>query len=692
MSSAAQPQRAGDGSFFPRRTIHLDFHTGPDVPDVGADFDPASFARTFADAHVDSVTVFAKCHHGHLYLDTDRPERHPGLARDLDLLSRQVEALHAVGIRAPVYLSVQVDEFAATRHPEWVAQNPDLSLVRRRENSHAQGDAWTAGWHVLDMSTGYQDYLVEQTREVLDHLGRVDGLFLDMCWDQPSSTRAATEGALAVGLDPSTEQGRAAYARRNALTYMARFRDLAEPHLAPDIASGVWFNSRPKTNLHAEGRLLRHVEVESLPTGGWGYAYLPYVARFVRPLGLPTLSHTGRFHRSWGDNAALKPQAALDYETRQILSLGLTNGVGDLLHPRGVPDAAVYERIGASYAHVEACEPFLAGTAPLAQVAVVVDPELGDAPGAAGVGAVRLLQHLRHQFEIVPPGTDLDRYEVVVVPETTRVDAELGAALSAHAARGGGLVLVGNSLVGVDGAVSVPAAGVEVVGPATDSVSFLRSVHPAVPDLGLDTVVQDPGVRVRPLPGTEVLVGTVAPYFDRDWRHFSGHSYTAPDSAAGPTGFPSVTRNGNVVAVAVPLLDNYGRFGIEAHRTVLAAVLDLLLPRPVVTAGGPLHLEAVAHRGPDRTVVSLLSYLPTRVGAGLGGEGLDLVDDPFPLVDVEVGVVCPTTPTSATSQPTGEVLDLTVDEDGTARVRLTVLGGHALLVLDHPSTPGAHRD
>ena len=64
---------------FPRRTIHLDFHTSPLIPDVGVDFDADAFARTFKDAHVDSVTVFAKCHHGRLYFDTDRPERHPGL-------------------------------------------------------------------------------------------------------------------------------------------------------------------------------------------------------------------------------------------------------------------------------------------------------------------------------------------------------------------------------------------------------------------------------------------------------------------------------------------------------------------------------------------------------------------------------------------------------------------------------------
>ncbi len=68
---------------FPLRTIHLDFHTSPAIPDVGQDFDAGRFAETFAEAQVDSVTVFAKCHHGHPYYDTDRPERHPGRARGL---------------------------------------------------------------------------------------------------------------------------------------------------------------------------------------------------------------------------------------------------------------------------------------------------------------------------------------------------------------------------------------------------------------------------------------------------------------------------------------------------------------------------------------------------------------------------------------------------------------------------------
>ena len=129
----------------PRRTIHLDFHTGPEVPDVGAEFDPEEFASTIAAAGVDSVTVFAKCHHGHLYYLTDRAERHPNLKSGLDLLGSQIEALHAQGIRAPIYISVQCDEYAANTHPEWVALHEDLRQVKRATS------AFEAGGQILDM-------------------------------------------------------------------------------------------------------------------------------------------------------------------------------------------------------------------------------------------------------------------------------------------------------------------------------------------------------------------------------------------------------------------------------------------------------------------------------------------------------------------------------------------------------------
>ena len=49
------------------RQIHLDFHTSEKIPDVAQNFSAEEFARQMKEAHVSSVTVFARCHHGWLY-------------------------------------------------------------------------------------------------------------------------------------------------------------------------------------------------------------------------------------------------------------------------------------------------------------------------------------------------------------------------------------------------------------------------------------------------------------------------------------------------------------------------------------------------------------------------------------------------------------------------------------------------
>ncbi|WP_175410087.1 beta-galactosidase trimerization domain-containing protein [Streptomyces sp. TRM64462] len=661
-------RNAPDPRRFPRRTVHLDFHTGPDIPDVGRDFDPAAFARTFRDAHVDSVTVFAKCHHGHLYHGTDRPERHPGLAPDLDLLAEQIDALHSVGIRAPIYLSLQVDEYAAREHPEWIAHGEDLKLTRWATS------AFDPGWNILDMSSPYADYFADQLDEVLRRFAPVDGIFVDMCWDQPSASRWAVDGMRREGLDPADADHRARYATLVARRYMARYTAMVEQALPEDSAMGVWFNGRPKTGLPEERRFLRHVEVEGLPTGGWGYAFLPYVARFVRPLGLPALSHTGRFHESWGDNAALKPRAALLYECGQILSHGLTSGVGDVLHPRGAPSPAVYELIGSVYEHIAKCEPFLDGGRTVTEVALVTDPRLGDNPGASIIGAVRALQQLRVQFDVVPPGADLSGYRAVVVPETTEVDDALAERLYAYRRAGGAVLLVGPALLGSGGGPSLPGLPVEGLAPAPPGEVFLACR--GVPGVREDFPVISHGSRLtaRPRPGAEVLARVAEPYFPRAWDRFCGHSYTPP---ADPTDEVAVAVGDGVAAVTVPLCESFHEHGIETYRHLLGAALDRLLPDPLLRAGGPVHLETSVVRTGTSTVVHLLSFAPVRETPRL-----DLVHDPFPLVDVPVSVRLAAPPRSVRLQPAGQ--ELAWQHDGRyVHTRVTTLDGHAMVVVEH---------
>jgi len=197
-----------------QRQIHLDFHTGPQIPSVGGAFNARAFAETYKRAHVNSVTVFAKCHHGHLYFPTKHPARHPHLKSGLDLCGEQVEALRRVGIRAPVYISVQCDEFAADTHPEWIAQYPD--------GSHIWAKPLEPGWQILDMSSPYLEFLEAQTEEICKRYKPVDGVFFDMCWNQPSVSNWAMEKMLDLNLDPTREEDRWRYSADLADRYMGR--------------------------------------------------------------------------------------------------------------------------------------------------------------------------------------------------------------------------------------------------------------------------------------------------------------------------------------------------------------------------------------------------------------------------------------------------------------------------------------
>ena len=107
------------------RQVHLDFHTSQHITKIGSAFDPDEFAETLVRARVNSVTCFARCHHGYIYYDTKiHPERrHPHLTRNL--LAEQIDACHRRDIRVPIYTTVQWDHFTAEEHPEWLAVGQD---------------------------------------------------------------------------------------------------------------------------------------------------------------------------------------------------------------------------------------------------------------------------------------------------------------------------------------------------------------------------------------------------------------------------------------------------------------------------------------------------------------------------------------------------------------------------------------
>ena len=671
MTPSASEKRRGKGlPELPSRQVHLDFHTGPAITDVGADFDAADFARTLLDARVDSVTLFAKCHHGLLYYDTARAERHPGLKPGLDLLGEQIEACRKVGIKTPIYLSVLCDEYAANAHPEWVCLSPEGQRVGRGPLASD-----FAGWQILDMSSPYADFLAGQIEEVVRRYSPVDGIFLDMCWDQPSVSKWAKAGMTEAGLNPANEQDRLKYANEVTRRYIERYNALitrANGRVRPRI----WYNSRPKTQLVHEARYLSHIEIEALPTGGWGYTYFPLNVRWARNFGLPCIGMTARFHKSWSDFGGYKPPAALKYEVAQMLAHGTGCSIGDQLHPRGILDKEAYRRIQQAYAHVESIEKWCRRATPVTEVAVLRDPTGGYhvAPGDALEGIVRLLQQLFVQFDFVPPNAELGKYRLVIVPDKVSAAGDTGINLERFAAAGGKFILAGPEAIASASAKLRKLTGVAEISPPTPGLRtvYFRYDRSLIPDAEQsDTVCYDGSNRLRATAAAVMPAQIVEPYFERAWDHFSGHGQTPPATltSMGPL---VVSKRG--AALGFDLFKAYAVHGQSHLRRLLAFAIDRLMPDPLIRSDIPDHAEITITRLGKYQIVHVLSYAPQR-----RTPSLDIVEDATPLLHRKLGLKLPNPAIRATREPAGEVLKVEYD-GGYATVSFTSENGHDLIV------------
>jgi hypothetical protein len=622
-------------------------------------------------AHVNSVTVFAKCHHGQLYYATDHPARHPGLKPGLDLTGQQVQALHAEGIRAPIYISVLLDEFAANTHPEWIA--------RQLDGSNVGAQPLQAGWRIMDMTSPYQEYLAEQVREILAKYQPVDGVFFDICMDIESLSKYALTAMLKQGYNPEDAACRKRFAAVVTQAYMKRFYKMV---LASAPKATVYFNSRPFMALPTDIKALTHVEIEALPTGGWGYMYFPKNVRYARTFGKPYMGMTARFHKSWADFGGLKPYAALQYEVCQMLAHGAQCSIGDQLHPRGKPDAAAYDLIGKVYEYAEACEPWTEGAKPVTQIGLfMADVDAStyrEEAGGTNDGATRMLTQLKHQFDVVTAESNLGAYELLILPDSVSVDETLAQRLRDFLARGGSLLLTGTSGLGADLQPALAEMGVQFEGHSPYQTTYLRFGEAAGANVPkADHVMYERGLRMTALNGAEVLARVVEPYFDRNYQHFSSHFQTPPVKNASK--YAAAARCGNVITIAYPIFKAYGTHANLPYRLLVQNCIDLLMPGRLVDVRGPSTMEVTVMRKSGRkpaTVVHLLQFVAERRTAVL-----DLVEDIVPLYNVPLTVRAGAAPRRVYLAPSQEPVPFEY-ADGCVRLTVPCVEGHQMVVIE----------
>lgn len=653
------------------RQIHLDFHTSEAIEGVGKDFNPDTFADMLVHAHVNSITCFSRCHHGWLYYPSKRfPERiHPHLERK-DLLGDQIAACHARGIQVHVYLPIQWDLYTTIEHPEWLVLDADGRPI-------GTGPYEAGFYRQLCLNTPYRDILVSQALEVME-MYPIDGLFLDIINVRECSCNACRKGMLEMEMDPTSPKARQIYTR-HVIKEFTDYVSAALRAVQPDIA--IFYN-------HSHVRLshrdiiggFTHLELESLPAGGWGYWDFPITIRYARTLGVPCIGQTGKFHTGWGDFNSLKTRSALEFECFRSLAFGAGCSIGDQLHPYGMLSKETYDLIGNIYSSVEKKEPWCRNSKPVVEIAVV-SPDRFEGTARGGLspdisGCVRMLQEAGFQFDIVDEYSDLRLYKLVVLPDHVIVDKHLGINLKDFIDGGGSVISSYRS--GLDpetGSYRHLDFGVVPGGAAPYEPDFIVPEPILASGLSMtDHVMYLRGECVNPGPDTEVLAWVNSPFFNRTWEHFCSHKH-APTSYQ--QAYPGIVRHGSWIHFIHPIYTIYHKMDPLWCKQLVVNAIELLMPDRLVRHNGPSTVVVTINeqKTESRYVLHILHYIPER-----RGEQFDTIQDVIPLCNLDVLLRLPKRIVSARIVP--EKIDIPIaDDDRSQRIHLDRIVGHCMVEL-----------
>ena len=650
------------------RQVHLDFHTSEHIEDIGKKFDKKQFQTALKKGHINSITLFSKCHHGWAYHPSKANEIHPHL--DFDLLGAQIQAAHEIGVKTPIYLSAGLDEKMAHRHPEWLVRNLDESTTWAK-------DFTEPGYHKMCMSSPYLDYLVKQIEEVCKNYD-ADGIFLDIAGVQPCYCQNCIAEREELGLNPYDENDVLKHAETVYKRYAEKTRaavDKYKPNL-PLFHNGghIRQGRRDLVNYNT------HLELESLPTGGWGYDHFPFSARYCQGLGVDYLGMTGKFHGSWGEFGGFKHPNALRFEVALAAANGAKCSVGDQLSPSGEMDMVTYDLIGSAYSELEEKEEWLDNVESVADIAII-SPEayVGDLSTGqmtkvddSGSGVCRIMLEGKYLFDVIDFESDLSKYKVIILPDVIRADIDFAKRLREFCDCGGKVLATGKSALYENSNEFCLNLGAEWIKENPYKSDYFRPLE-KIKDMG-DTgyIMYGNGEKIRCI-GNELGIRE-NPYFNRTRAHFCSHQHTPNSCEYGGTG---MTEGKDGIYIAWNIFADYAQSG-ELHLKQMAIfALDRLLDTAkTLKTNLPAQGIVTLMKQNDRLICHLLYASPVK-----RGNGIEVIEDIVPIYNVELAIKTDKKINKVYLAPQKEDIDFTY-ENGYISVKLDKIECHQMVVFE----------
>lgn len=524
------------------KCVHLDFHTSPDIENIGAKFNKAEFTKQLRDAKVDLITVFAKCHHGYSYYPTKLGTMHPHLS--FNLLKEQIEAAHDAGAKAPIYITMGWSKKDADEHPEWHHidfwnKKPIIyGYNGGRLDEAPETPISDCSWVTLCPVGGYKKYLEDITREVCEQFDVSDGVFYDICFMKDACVcEDCKKGIKKMGLDPDDYADAQKYYREKRIELMKDLTGIVHEY-AKDAT--VFYNGGADMNRPEYHPYQTHYELEDLPTAWGGYDFMPLRAKSFEKYGKIFLGMTGKFHHSWGEFGGFKNKDALKYECADMLSVGASMSVGDHLHPNGMLDKSTYSIIGYAFDYVSKIEKYCENTKAYTDIALWMSHTDSD------VGCSKALQIMQIEFDVIQNGSNLNKYNCVILPDRVKLTAEDKKHLCEFTSQGGKIIASGESIF--------DELGIYMKGHSGSDRDFILC---DIEDVTTPFLSYSSAYKTES--DGEALAKVYEPLFNRTYAHFCGHKNTPPKEECAK--YPALVKKDNVLYFAHPVFQAYNESG-----------------------------------------------------------------------------------------------------------------------------------
>ncbi len=652
------------------RQVHLDFHTSEKIPDIGKDFDKKEFQDALKKGHVDSITVFSKCHHGWAYHPSKANEMHPNLK--FDLLKAEIEAAHEINVKTPVYLSAGFDEKAAVKHHDWL-RCPD-------GNEITDEDFEIPKYHELCMNTPYLDYLLEQIKETAANYD-ADGIFLDIVGVKECKCKKCTADMKALGMNPEDSADVRKFAEKTYANYTKRVRETIDS-VKPGLP--VFHNGgHIQRGRHDLAHMNSHLEIESLPTGGWGYDHFPISARYVQQLGMEYLGMTGKFHKSWGEFGGFKHPNAIRYEVALSVMNGAKCSIGDQLHPFGKMDSNTYRIIGEGYKEIEEKEPWLDNVNSVADIGLlsvesVQNVNGGNATTQTGVddaGAGRILLEGHYLFDVLDTESDFEKYKLIILPDNIRLYKTLEEKLKKYVSNGGKILASGDSALNENDEFAldfgVKNEGVNPYNPDYVRPNFEIDIYDTTSFL-----LYSDGRKIS-LNGGKELAIRENPFFNRTAEHFCSHIHTP---TAFEYGGPGIAMGKDGIYIAWKIFTEYATVGSIICKKLVMHAIDLLLGdgKSLSTTLPAQGITTVMEqKGKKRYISHMLYASPVKRGTDT-----EIIEDIIPLYNIKAEYEFDNDIKNVYLAPSMEKLEFE-KHDGKVSVIIPKIECHQMIVFDY---------